>query len=181
MLRERKEQIIDELSERFSRSVVAIATDYRGIPAKEMTELRRRLSAQDIEYRVVKNTLARFAGDKSGMKQVESFLTGPLAIAFSYDDVTKPARVLTEHIRSSGSVLRIRGGILGDRVLGPEEVSNLASLPAREILISMVVGQMKAPLQILHNVLNSPLQGLLNLLQGRIQQVEGGLDVGESS
>jgi len=174
MLKEKKEQMVDELAASLSRCTIAVATDYRGLTAKEMVQLRRRLTALGIEYRVIKNTLTRFAAEKASKKQLETFLTGPVAIAFGYDDVIKPAQVLREHIRSTGSVLQIKGGILGDRLLTAEDVANLANLPPREVLISRLMGQLQAPLQALHNVLSAPLRGLLNVMQARIQQVEGG-------
>lgn len=174
MLRERKEEIINELADSLSRCTIAIATDYRGLSAKEMVQLRRHLTELGIEYRVVKNTLTRFAAEKAGKKQLEALLAGPLAIAFGYDDVVKPAQALSEHIRSSGSVLQIKGGVLGDRLLTPEEISTLAVIPPRDILVSQLMGQLWAPLQALHNVLSVPLQGLLNVIQARVQQIEGG-------
>jgi large subunit ribosomal protein L10 len=174
MLKEKKEQMIDELASSLSRCTIAVATDYRGLTAKEMVQLRRRLTQLGIEYRVIKNTLTRFAAEKADKKQLEALLTGPVAIAFGYDDVIKPAQVLREHIRSAGSVLQIKGGILGDRLLTAEDVANLATMPPREVLISKLVGQLQAPLQALHNVLSAPLRSLLNVMQARIQQVEGG-------
>lgn len=174
MLRERKEQIINELADSLSRCTIVIATDYRGLSVREMVQLRRRLTDLGVDYRVVKNTLTRFAAERADKKQLEALLSGPLAIAFGYDDVVKPARALSEHIRSLGSVLQIKGGLLGDRLLNPEEVSALAAIPSRDVLISQLMGQLRAPLQILHNVLNAPLQGFLNIIQARIQQVEGG-------
>ena len=174
MLKEKKGQMIDELASRLSRCTIAVATDYRGLTAKEMVQLRRRLTESGIEYRVIKNTLTRFAAEKAGKNQLETLLTGPVAIAFGYDDVIKPARVLREHIRSVGSVLRIKGGILGDRLLTAEDVANLAILPSKDVLLARLVGQLNAPLQALHNVLSAPLRGLLNVMQARIKQVEGG-------
>jgi len=152
MLKEKKGQMIDELASRLSRCTIAVATDYRGLTAKEMVQLRRRLTESGIEYRVIKNTLTRFAAEKAGKNQLETLLTGPVAIAFGYDDVIKPARVLREHIRSVGSVLRIKGGILGDRLLTAEDVANLAILPSKDVLLARLVGQLNAPLQALHNV-----------------------------
>jgi len=174
MLKEKKGQMIDELASRLSRCTIAVATDYRGLTAKEMVQLRRRLTELGVEYRVIKNTLTRFAAEKAGKKQLEALLTGPVAIAFGYDDVIKPAQVLREHIRSVGSVLQIKGGILGDRLLTAEDVANLAILPSKDVLLARLVGQLNAPLQALHNVLSAPLRGLLNVMQARIKQVEGG-------
>jgi len=174
MLRERKDQIINELADSLSRCSIAIATDYRGLSAKEMVQLRRRLTELGVEYRVVKNTLTRFAVEKAGRKQLEALLAGPLAIAFGYDDVIRPAQALSEHIRSFGSVLQIKGGVMGDRLLTPEDISTIAATPPRDVLISQLVGQLEAPLRALHNVLSAPLQGFLNVIQARVQQVEGG-------
>jgi large subunit ribosomal protein L10 len=174
MLKEKKGQIIDELASSLSRCTIAVATDYRGLTAKEMVQLRRRLTEADIDYRVIKNTLSRFAAEKAGKKQLEALLTGPVAIAFGYDEVIKPPQVLREHIRSAGSMLQIKGGILGDRLLTADDVANLATIPPREILVSRLLGQLQAPLQGLHNVLSAPMRGLLNVMQARIKQVEGG-------
>ena len=108
-----KEKLINELADSLSKCTIAIATDYRGLTAKEMVQLRQQLRTNGIEYRVAKNTLTKFAAEKSGKKQLEPLLTGPLAIAFGFDDVIKPAKVLSDFIRSSGAALQIKGGLLG--------------------------------------------------------------------
>jgi len=174
MLKQKKEQMIEELTNSLSRCTIAVATDYRGLTAKEMVQLRRRLTALGIDYRVIKNTLTRFAAEKAGKKQLEPLLSGPVAMAFGYDDVVKPAQALREHIRSAGSVLQIKGGILGDKLLTPEDIANLATMPSREVLIARLMGQLQAPLQGLHNVLSAPLRGFLNVMQARVKQLEGG-------
>jgi len=174
MLKQKKEKMIEELTNSLSRCTIAVATDYRGLTAKEMVQLRRRLTALGVDYRVIKNTLTRFAAEKAGKKQLEPLLNGPVAIAFGYDDVVKPAQALREHIRSVGSVLQIKGGILGDKLLTPEDIANLATLPSREVLIARLMGQLQAPLQALHNVLSAPMRGLLNVMQARVKQLEGG-------
>jgi large subunit ribosomal protein L10 len=166
--------LIEELASSLSRCTIAVATDYRGLTAKEMVQLRRRLTESGIEYRVIKNTLTRFAAEKAGKSQLETLLAGPVAMAFGYDDVIKPPKVLREHIRSVGSVLQIKGGILGDRLLTAEDVADLAAMPSRDVLLARLVGQLNAPLQALHTVLSAPLRGLLNVMQARIKQVEGG-------
>ena len=174
MLKEKKEQLITELANSLSKSTIVIATDFRGIPANEMVKLRHQLTELNIEYRVAKNTLTRFAAEKAGKKQIETLLSGPLAMVFGFDDVVKPAKVLRDHIRATGSVLKIKGGLLNDRLLTAEEINALASLPSKDVLIAQLVGQLKSPLQGLHNALSAPLRGLVNVLHSRIQQVEGG-------
>jgi len=171
--KEKKKKVIEELAERLSHCSIAIAVDYRGVTAREVMQLRRLLADQGIEYRVVKNTLARFAAEKAGVQQLGVLLNGPVAIAFCFDDVVKPARVLREYIQSSGSVLQIKGGVLGDKLLNAEGVSSLATLPSREVLLARLLGQLQAPLQVLHNMLAAPLQSFISVLNLRAQQIGG--------
>ena len=174
MIKEEKEKVINELAASLSKSTIVIATDFRGLPANEMVKLRRQLDSIGAEYRVAKNTLAKFAAEKAGKKQLEPLLLGPLAIVFGFDDVVKPAKALKEHIRVTGSMLKIKGGILGDRLLSAAEVDALASMPSKDILIAQLMGQLKAPIQSLHNVLSAPIRGLVNVLHARGRQLEGG-------
>ncbi len=173
MIREKKEEIIKQLAENLSKAAVAIATDYRGLTAKEMVVLRRQLHQQGVEYKVIKNTLAHFAAEKAGVKGLEEFLTGPMALALSYDDPVKPAKILLDHIKSAASVLKIKGGIMGDRVLTAADVASLAATPSREVLIAQLMGRLQAPIYSLHFVLSSPLRGLATVLQARARQLEG--------
>jgi large subunit ribosomal protein L10 len=168
-----KEQVINELAESLSKSTIVIATDYRGLTAKDMVLLRRKLREAGIDYKVAKNTLTKFAAEKTGRTQLNDLLSGPLAIAFGYDDEIKPAKVLNDFIKSSGSNLKITGGLLGDKMLTMADITYLASIPPKEVLIAKLVGQLAAPLQTLHYVLSSPIRGLLYTLQARVKQLEG--------
>jgi len=174
MIREKKEELINELAGNLSKSAVAITTDYRGITAKEMVQLRRQLHIQGVDYQVIKNTLARFAAEKAGKKGMEQFFSGPLAIAISYDDPVKVAKILIGHIKTANSVLKIKGGMLGDKVLTTADVSSLAATPSREVLIAQLMGNLKSPIYSLHFVLSAPLRGLVGALQARAKQLEAG-------
>jgi len=169
MLREKKVQIVSNLADDLSRSTIIIATNYQGLLAKQITELRNVLSKVGIGYHVVKNTLVYRAADQVGKPQLKDIIEGPVALAFGYDDIVNTAKVLNQYIKSAALPLQIRGGLLGDRILPPEEVVNLANLPPREVLISKLIGQLQAPVGTLHNILYFPLQGLLNVLQNRAQ------------
>ncbi len=173
MSREKKAQIIDRLQETFSRCNIGIFTDYRGLSALEMIGLRRRLREAGIEYKVVKNTLARFAAERAGREELASFFEGPLAIAFGYSDIMEPAKVLSDYIRTSKVSLSIKGGFLSDGLLTLEDVTTLATLPSREVLITKVLGGMQSPLANLVNCLTAPMRGVIGVLQARIQQLEG--------
>ncbi len=173
MSREKKAQIIDMLQDTFSRCKIAILTDYRGLTTSEMTVLRRRLRESGSEYKVVKNTLARFAATRAGKDGLVSLIEGPTAIAFGYDDITEPAKVLTSYIRDSKSRLGIKGGFLGDRLLTFEDIVTLATLPSKEVLLARALAQMKSPISALVSCLTSPIKGIIGVLQAKIQQLEG--------
>jgi large subunit ribosomal protein L10 len=173
MPKEKKIQIVEELEETFAKSNIGIMTDYRGLTTAELNVLRRKLRETDVEFKVVKNTLALIAAKNTGLEHVADSFTGPMAIAFGFGEMTAAARALTEYIHANKSVLKVRGGFLADRVLTSDDVDTLAALPTREVLISQVLAGMQAPVSGLVNVLAAPIRGMMQVLQGRIQQMEG--------
>ena len=173
MAREKKAQIIDGLREVFSECNISILTDYRGLTAAVINDLRRKLRESGVEYRVVKNTLARFAVERAGRSELADLFEGPVAVASGYGEITEPARVLTEFIRNSRLGLGIKGGFLSDRLLTPEDVATLSALPSREILISQVMAGIQSPIVSLVGVLGNPIRGILGVLQARMKQLEG--------
>jgi large subunit ribosomal protein L10 len=174
MPKERKEETIKRIEEFISGCKIAIVTNYRGMPVAEMSQLRRQLQDAKTEYHVVKNTLASLAAERAKKEGLKEFLQGPSAIAFGYGEITAPARVLVDYIRSSKAPLSIKGGLLEGKVLSSEEVTILFSLPSREILISKVMGQMQVPISSLLAILSANLRGFISVLQARKQQLEGG-------
>ena len=169
MLREKKVLIVSSLADDLSRSTIIIATNYQGLLAKQMAELRNALAKAGVGYHVVKNTLLYRAAEKVGKPQLMNIIEGPVALAFGYDDIVNAAKALNQYIKSTTLPLQIKGGLLGDRILLPEDVVSLADLPPKEVLVSKLIWQLQAPVGNLHNILNLPLQGLLNVLQSRAQ------------
>ena len=172
MSKEKKTQIIDGLQEFFSECSIGVLTDYRGLSTAEITDLRRALKKSAVEYKVVKNTLARFAAERAGKDELATLFEGPVAIAFGYGDVTEPAKVLADYIRVSKASLSIKGGFLSDRVLTSGDVETLATLPSREILIARVLAGMQSPIVALISCLAAPMRGVIGVLQARIKQLE---------
>ena len=173
MAREKKAQIIDEVQEIFSKYDIGILTDYRGLSTTEINDLRHKLRGLNVEYRVVKNSLAQLAAKRAGRDDLASLFDGPIGIAFSDGDITVPAKALTDHIRTAKSVLGIKGGFLETGLLTTANVATLSTLPPREILISKVLAGMQSPIVNLINTLASPIRGIVGMLQARIQQLEG--------
>jgi len=172
--RKKKAARIDNLEEVFNTAKVGILTDYRGLTTGELNELRRKLDGAQVKYQVVKNTLARFAAERAGRNDLVPLLQGPVAIAFSEGEISEPARLITEYIRSNKSVMSIRGGFLSQRALTSAEVERLATLPTRDVLLARVVGGFQSPIAMLVNCLASPMRGIMGVLQARINQLEGG-------
>jgi len=173
MSREKKAQIIDRLHQVFSKCSIGILTDYRGLSVPEMTDLRSRLREAGIEYKVVKNTLARFAAERVGKEELARLFEGPVAIAVGYGDISEPARALADYIHTAKTGLSIKGGFLGDRLLTSEEVMTLSTLPSREVLLARVMGGMQSPIVALLGCLTTPIRGFIGVLQAKIQKMEG--------
>lgn len=172
MKKEDKVKVIEKLQEELSKSKLMVATEYRGLTAAEMTNLRRQLREAGVGFHVVKNTLTRLAASKEGKAGLEKLLTGPTAIAFGYKDEVAAAKTLINYIRTTRSALQIKGGYLGQKALTVAEIQSLALLPAKEVLVSRIVGQLKAPLYGVVGVLSAPLRGLVGVLQARARQLE---------
>ena len=164
---------VAELQDKLDRCSIAVSADYTGLSVYEMTELRRRMRAAGVEFTVVKNHLMKLACDGASRPDVKAIVEGPTAIAFGYDDAADVARALFEYIRTTRSVLNIRGAMLKDGpILPASEVNRLATLPRKDELVASLLRQLQAPLQRLLAALNGPLINLDGLLQARIRQLE---------
>ena len=170
--KEKKEKAVSELSEVFSRSSATIFADYRGLSADVMTQLRRRLREKNAGCRVVKNTLARLAAKETGKEWLVEHFEGPLAIVYGYEDEVGPSKALMGYLKESGAEMAIKGGFVSDRWMTATEISALASLPSREVLVAKMLGGMQAPIAGLVSVLSGPMRGLAVILSGRIKQME---------
>jgi large subunit ribosomal protein L10 len=168
--REKKGQVVEDLTEKLSRSKALIMTDYRGLSTAEMTKLRSKLRETESGFHVVKNTLVKLAMEQAGLPWEPSLFDGPTAIGFCYDDVPGPAKVLADFSADS-KILSIRGGLLGGALLDAAQISELASLPSGDVLIAQVIARISAPLVGLAQVLNAPLRDLAYVLQARVQQL----------
>ncbi|MBI2860613.1 MAG: 50S ribosomal protein L10 [Chloroflexi bacterium] len=174
MSREQKAQFVEDIQALMSRCNVGILTDYRGLTAADITALRRKLRESGVDYKVVKNTLARIAAKRAGREALGDIFDGPVAIAFGYDDATVPAKVISEYIRSTKSPMTIKGGFMGGRALTASDVDSLATLPPRDVLIAQVLAGMQSPITSFVNVIAAPIRGMMGVLQARIKQLEEG-------
>ena len=161
---DKKRELVAEIRRLLEGSTVAISADYTGMSVPAMTGLRRALRETNVEFHVVKNRLTYLAADQAGKPLVKGIVEGPTGIAFGFDDPVAPAKAMLEYIRANRSPLKIRGAVVGDRQLTPEEVSALALLPSRDELIARLMAQLQSPITRLAGALNAPLAGLVTVL-----------------
>ena len=170
--KEQKAEQVELLTEKLKRAKVAVLTDYRGLTVSQLQELRGKLRTGDVEYRVIKNTLARRAAEAAGVKALETELQGPVAIAFGYDDLSTPAKLINEFVRTTRLKLDITGGLVEGRVFSPDQVKQLADLPSRESLIAQLMGTLQSPVGQLVGIMQTPLQQLLGVLDAYKSKLE---------
>jgi len=131
---EKKQQIADDLRDRFSKSAIIVVTDYKGLDVAAISDLRRKLRAEEIEYQVVKNTLLVRASEDNDVALIKDHFKGPSAIAISYDDPVAPAKVLSQFAKDNDK-LEIKVGVMNGQVLDANAIKALAKLPSREVLL----------------------------------------------
>lgn len=143
---ESKKQIVEEISEKLKNSVSTIVVDYRGLTVSEVTELRKQLREAGIDFKVYKNTMLRRATVENNLSDLNEFLVGPTAIAFSNDDVVAPAKVL-HNFAKGHEALEIKSGVIEGAVASVDQIQALATLPSREGLLSMLLSVLQAPMR----------------------------------
>ena len=170
--KEQKAEQVEEIAERLKKAKVAVLTDYRGLTVGQLQDLRARLRGGDVEYRVVKNTLARRAAEAAGVPALQAELKGPVAIAFGYDDLGVPAKLINEFVRATRLKLEVVGGLVEGRVFSPDQVKQLADLPSRESLIAQLLGTLQSPVSQLVGIMQTPVQQLIGVLDAYKERME---------
>jgi large subunit ribosomal protein L10 len=161
MARPDKAAAVAELTDEFRSSQGAVLTEYRGLTVKQLQELRRTLG-ENATYAVVKNTLTKIAAKDAGVDGFDDLLTGPSAIAFIKGDPVATAKSLRDFARTN-SPLVIKGGILDGKLLTIGEISKIADLESREVLLAKLAGALVASLQNAVSLFNAPLAQVARL------------------
>jgi large subunit ribosomal protein L10 len=172
MLKQEKERVVAELTERLRDADTLIVADYRGLSVTDIDKLRTDLLAHGARFSVVKNTLTRRAAEAAGATELLALLEGPTAITFleSEGDPVAVAKALNE--AAKGEVLTIKGGLLQGSTMTADSVKDLASLPPVDTLRAQVAGAILSPLTTVVMLLAAPLHDLVGLIDARIRQLE---------
>ena len=170
MARADKTATVAELANELRGSTAVVLTEYRGLSVKQLTELRRALGG-NASYAVVKNTLTKIAAKEAGIEGIDDHLVGPSAIAFVKGDPVDAAKGLRDFARIH-PVLVIKGGVLDGKLISADEISKLADLESREVLLAKMAGAMKASLVNAVSLFNAPLSKTARLVEALRQKVD---------
>ena len=138
-----KQAVVTEISDKIKNSQSTVVCEYRGLSVAEVTELRRNLRAEDVDFKVYKNTLFERACDESGFADLKDSLVGPNAFAFS-SDATAPARVLAKFAKKHKALV-LKSGIVEGKVVDVDTIKELSLLPNREGMLSMLLSCLQSP------------------------------------
>ena len=138
---ESKKTVVDALSDKIQNATAAVFVDYKGITVAQDTELRNQLRKAGVEYAVLKNTMISRAIEGMNVDEMHASLEGPTAVAFGYEDMIAPAKILSEFAKKSKK-LTIKCGVCDGAYLNADGVEALASLPSKEVLIAKIMGSM---------------------------------------
>jgi len=169
--RDAKEKTVAELRERLGRAYGIFLVDYQGLKVEELTRLRRELRGAEVEFQVVKNKLLEIACQDADAAVLTSRLTGPCALAVTYDDVAAPAKILTKFSQDYEK-LEIKVAQIQGNILEAPAIKRLAQLPTREVLISQVLFALSGVPASFVRLLSEMLRRVVTVLEAIKRQKE---------
>lgn len=159
----KKKEIVTQLHEDLKKSKIVIVTDFKGLDVAAVTKLRSQLTKENIDYRVIKNTLLRRASENTSVAVLNDLFKGPSAVAISYDDPVSPAKILTKFAEENKK-LEIKGGVMDGKAIDFNGIKALSALPSREVLLSQLLSVMNAVPTGIVQVLAAVPRNMMNVL-----------------
>ncbi|MFQ5587893.1 MAG: 50S ribosomal protein L10 [Nitrospiria bacterium] len=169
MNREKKQEHISQLNEKFSRASVAILAEFTGMGVEEMREVRKGLRGAEGEFKVVKNTIAIRAATGTSLEGIHAYFKGSTAVALGYADPVAPTKALKE-IADKQDKLKIKAGVVEGKVVDLAGVRQIAKLPPKDILLGELIGRLNAPISGFAGCLNGVLSKFVRTLEAVHQQ-----------
>ena len=156
MQRNEKQEMVGALREKMAKANFAAAVAYKNIDAEATVKLRRTFRENKVDYKVVKNTLARLAAKGTALEKFTEELSGPNAIILGYDDVVAPAKVLRDVLREQGEKMTVKAGVVQGNLVDARGLAALAEMPGLPELRGMLAGVIAAPASRLVRLLSTP-------------------------
>ena len=161
---EAKKEVVKDLKEKFSKTGLAVVTDYRGFTVSDIMDLKRRLRNINAEYKIAKNTLIKLAIKDTNLSELEKLLEGPSALLLSYGEAVESAKTFVEFIKEieKGD---IKGGFLEGKFLSKDELKIFASLPSKKVLLGQIAGLLVANTQSIAGIFESLIRDIALLCE----------------
>jgi large subunit ribosomal protein L10 len=169
--RTEKEEVIGELHAKMAKAKAAIVAEPKGLTVAVVTDLRKKLRDQKIDYRIVKNTLAARAAKGTPVEAVADKFVGPTALVMSYDDVVTPAKLLAEFMKDREN-FSVRTAVVDGRVVDAKGVAALAKMPGLQELRGQIAAMIAQPATKLARLIGTPGQQLARAIGARREQLE---------
>ncbi len=161
--KQQKDEILKELIEKFGKSKSVVFADYRGLDVAGVSDLRGKLREKEAEMKVAKKTLINIAAKENNLELDPSVMEGPVAATFSYEDAMSGLKVLFNFSKENDK-LKLLGGVIDGKVVGPDVIQEYAKLPGREELLAKLIGSMNAPVSGTVGLLGNLIAGFVRVL-----------------
>jgi large subunit ribosomal protein L10 len=174
LTRREKAEVIRELNEKFKKAAGVIVLDFKGIKSGDLIEIRKKFRLSGIEYRVVKNTLAKIALKDTGIERISDLLVNNNGLAITYDDVVSMAKTVLATVKDKDrDKMTVKGGMIaGGDLLDANGIKMLSEMPGKDEVRAMFLSLLtQVPRQLLY-VMNAAQRDLLNVLNARKQNLE---------
>ena len=170
-----KVETVAELKGIFQKAKSAVLANYQGIDALAITKLRCHMRERSVEFRVIKNTLARQAAKGTPFEVLDGDFKGPISLVVSFEDIVAPVKALAEYARTDAKKSpEIISGLVEGKKVSPQEVKALADLPPKEVLLSQILSTFNGPTTSFVGVFHSMLRELVGTLDAiRVKKSEG--------
>jgi large subunit ribosomal protein L10 len=165
MKKEEKTQIIAEVLDKVQKAKSMFFTDFTGMTVAQASELRSELRKSGVDYKVVKNTLAKRAlTDVGGYESVFQYLAGPTGIAFGYDDPTAPAKVLKK-FRDKHEKPGVKVCMVEKQLFVGSQLDDIAKLPSRSEMIAAILGSLQSPIAGIAGAISAVMRDLVGVIE----------------
>jgi large subunit ribosomal protein L10 len=155
-----KKGVVEYLTQQFKDAESFVLADYRGLTVEQDSEMRATFRKEGLIYKVYKNTLIRFAAKANGYEELSKFLEGPTAIIISLTDPVAPSKLISQFAKKYEK-LEVKAGVVEGNIVSAKDISEIAEIPPREVLIAKLLGSLNSPITGFVNVLNGNLRGLV--------------------
>ena len=167
----KKAEEVKALAEKFNKAKGIVFTNFTGLTVEDTTDFRKKVSKSGMEYKVIKNNIILRALKEVNLEDIQKFIDGPTGVVLSFDDPVITAKLVSEFSKAHVN-LKVRAGIVEGKSVVTAQISVIAGLPSKDILLGKVVGGMKAPLYKLVYVLNANVQKVVGTLDAIKKQKE---------